>query len=150
METDQTMPVHASPAEQKTDAFRKVLELTERIEACLHKGEADDVTALLNERQLWMDRIDGIAVSRAVAPHGEAQKTAKEDPTGSASDAADRRRIKALIQACIDKNVQCEEALQSACGKARGALAAVRPARPAFSGYRDARKGVPRFVDVRS
>jgi len=150
METDRTTPVPASLAEQKTDAFRKVLELTERIEACLHKGETDDVTALLNERQLWMDRIDGIAGSRAVAPHGEAPKTAKGDPTGSASDAAARRRIKALIRACIDKNAQCEEVLQSACGKTREALAAVRPARPAFSGYRDARKGVPRFVDVRS
>ncbi len=63
METDRTTPVPASLAEQKTDAFRKVLELTERIEACLHKGETEDVTALLNERQLWMDRIDGIAGS---------------------------------------------------------------------------------------
>jgi hypothetical protein len=149
METDQTMPVHASPAEQKTDAFRKVLELTERIEACL-QGEADDVTALLNERQLWMDRIDGIAGFRAVEPHGKAPKTAKEDPAGSARDAADRRRIKALIRACIDKNIRCEQVLRSACGKAREALAAGRPARPSFSGYRDARNAVPRFVDVRS
>jgi hypothetical protein len=150
METDRTIPVNENPAEQKTDAFRKVLELTERIEACLNKGDIDDVTALLNERQLWMDRVDRIAPFRAAGTHGKARKTPEKDAAGPATDAADRSRIKALIRACIDKNVQCEEILQSAREKARQAVAAVRPASHAFSGYRDARKGVPRFVDVRS
>jgi len=150
METDRTTPVHTDPSERKADAFRKVLELTGRIEACLRRGETEDVAGLLNERQLWMDRIDTLAGFRASRREGKARKSTAGDAAPAAIGNAERSRIARLIRACIDRNGQCEEILQSACEKAREAVAAMRPAGPAFSSYPDARNRVPRFVDVRS
>ncbi len=150
MEKDRTVSANRNPSERKADAFRKVLELTERIEACLRKDEIDEAAGLLNERQLWMDRIDSLARFRPARTEEKTQKPVKDDPSQAAIDNAERSRIARLIRACIDKNVQCEDLLQSACGKARSALSAMRPSKPAFVNYPDARNSVPRFVDVRS
>jgi len=144
-----------SPADltgKKTAAFRNVLMLTERVEERLRRGDTDGVGALLDERQVWMDRINAIDEVFLRPSAGEKTPSPFPDlPAEAKTDDEARRKTAELIRSCIEKNIDILEILQAACARVRKELDEGPSARPAaFIGYPDARNGIPRFVDVRS